>query len=220
MVGIVADEMRYWAHLQFDPSDEESPLGFYYEWAKAKVDGIKKVGGPETARRIDESMNYIDPDRDEWDAKHPDIWKYTEIMNNYNFRLGSITIAQNHAEAGGKGKTYMYVFGKGYAEGANKGEDYMKACHACELTYAFNNLVYKDGAPFDSVLTKRFSNIFVNFARTGNPSIEGLDIPEYDKTDRSTVIVGRNAEIYVEKNPLPKETELLLPTYYDFFLKK
>lgn len=96
----------------------------------------------------------------------------------------------------------------------------MKACHACELTYAFNNLVYKDGAPFDSVLTKRFSNIFVNFARTGNPSIEGLDIPQYDKTDRSTLIVGRDAEIYVEKNPLPKETELLLPTYHEFFLKK
>lgn len=220
MVGIVADEMRYWAHLQFDPSDEESPLGFYYEWAKAKVDGIKKVGGPETARRIDESMNYIDPDSDEWDAKHPGIWKYTQIMNNYNFRLGSITMAENHSEAGGKGKTYMYVFGKGYEKSATPGENYLKACHACELTYAFNNLTYKKGAPYDPVLTKRFSNILVNFARTGNPSIEGLDIPEYDKTDRSTIIIGRNSEIYIEKNPLPKETELLLPTYYDFFLKK
>ncbi len=220
MVGIVADEMRYWAHLQFDPSDEESPLGFYYEWAKAKVDGIKKVGGPETARRIDESMNYIDPDSDEWDAKHPGIWKYTQIMNNYNFRLGSITMAENHSEAGGKGKTYMYVFGKGYEKSATPGENYLKACHACELTYAFNNLTYKKGAPYDPVLTKRFSNILVNFARTGNPSIEGLDIPEYDKTDRSTIIIGRNSEIYIEKDPLPKETELLLPTYYDFFLKK
>lgn len=220
MVGIVADEIRYWAHLQFDPTDEESPLGFYYEWAKAKVNGIKKIGGEETARCIDECMQYIDPDSDEWDAKHPGIWKYTEIMNNYNFRLGSITMAENHSEAGGKGKTYMYVFGKGYEKGSTHGEDYMKACHACELTYAFNNLVYEDGAPFDPVLTKRFSNIFVNFARTGNPSIEGLDIPEYDKTDRSTLIVGRDSEIYVEKNPLPKETELLLPTYYDFFLKK
>lgn len=76
------------------------------------------------------------------------------------------------------------------------------------------------GAPYDPVLTKRFSNILVNFARTGNPSIEGLDIPEYGKNDRSTIIVGRDSQIYVEKNPLAKETELLLPTYYDFFLKK
>lgn len=220
MIGIVADEMRYWAHLQFDPSDQDSPLANYYEWAKGKVDAYKKIGGPETARRIDESMQFIDPDSDEWDLKHPDIWKYTQIMNNYSFRLGSITVAENHSEASGKGKTYMYVFGRGYEKGAIPGEDYMKACHACELTYAFNNLTYEDGAPFDSVLTKRFSNILVNFARTGDPSIEGLDIPEYDRTDRSTLIVGRDSKIFIEKNPLSKETELLLPTFYDYFLKR
>ena len=144
----------------------------------------------------------------------------TEILNNYNFRLGSITMAQNHSEAGGNGKTYMYVFGKGFEKGSNPGEDYMKACHSCELTYAFNNSAYEDGAPYDPVLTKRFSNIFVNFARTGDPSIEGIDIPEYEETERSTIIVGRDSQISVETNPLAKETELLLPTYYDFFLKK
>ena len=220
MIGIVADEIRYWAHLQYDPSDEVSPLAFYYDWARAKVDGIKKVGGPETARRIDESLNYIDPDSDEWDERHPGIWKYTEILNNYNFRLGSITIAQNHSEAGGTGNTYMYVFGKGFDKEAFPDEAYLKACHACELTYAFNNLAYEAGAPYDPVLTKRFSNILVNFARTGNPSIEGLDVPQYEKENRSTIIIGSDSRIYVEQNPRSKETELLLPTYYDFFLKK
>ena len=220
MIGTVADEIRYWAHLQYDPTDEAGPLAFYYEWAKAKVGRIKKIGGPETARRIDESLNIIDPDSDEWDAKHPEIWKYTQILTEYNFRLGSITIAQNHSEAGGKGKTYMYIFGKGLEKGAMPGEDYVKAGHACELTYAFNNAGYEKGGPYDSALAKRFSNIFVNFARTGNPSIEGLDIPEYEKNDRSTIIVGRDSLIYVEKNPLAKETELLLPTYYNFFLQR
>lgn len=220
MIGIVADEMRYWAHLQYDPSNQDSPLAYYYDWVKGKIKQFKEVGGTEMAHRMDECMQYIDSDSDEWEEKHPDIWKYTELMNNYFFRLGSITVAENHSEAGGSGKTYMYVFGKGYEKGAYPGEDYLKACHACELTYAFNNMSVENGAPYDPVLTKRFSNILVNFARTGNPSIEGLDIPEYDKTDRSTVIVGRDSKIYVEKNPLSKETELLLPTYYSFFLKK
>lgn len=220
LIGIVADELRYWAHLQYDPADKVSPLAFYYDWVREKIDGIKKVGGPETARRIDESMLHLDPDSDEWDEKHPGIWKYTQILNDYLFRLGSITVAQNHSEAGGKGKTYMYVFGKGYEKNAFPGEDYLKACHACELTYAFNNLAYTDGSPFDPVLTKRFSNILVNFARGGNPGIEGLDIPEYEKTNRSTIIIDRDSEIYVENNPLAMETELLLPTYHDFFLKK
>ncbi|MDO5321616.1 MAG: carboxylesterase family protein [Bacteroidia bacterium] len=221
MIGIVADELRYWAHLQFDASNTtDGPLAGYYLWAQGKVDEIKQIGGKETARRIDECMKYIDPDSDEWDAKHPGIWKYTEIMNNYMFRLGSITIAQNHSEAGGSGRTYMYVFGKGYDKESFPEESYIKACHACELTYAFNNLAYKPGAPYDPVLTKRFSNILVNFARTGNPSIDGVDVPEYDKTDRSTIIIGRDSEIHVEQNPLAKETELLLPTFYDYFLKK
>lgn len=220
MIGIVADEIRYWAHLQYDPTDEASPLAFYYEWAKEKVDGIKKIGGPETARRIDESMQCIDPDSDEWDEKHPGIWKYTEILNNYNFRLGSITVAQNHSEAGGQGRTYMYVFGKGYDEKALPGQAYMKACHACELTYAFNNMAYESGGPYDPELTKRFSNMLVNFARTGDPSIEGVEVPQYEKSNRSTIMIGRDASIYVEQNPCAKETELLLPTYYDYFLKK
>ena len=50
--------------------------------------------------------------------------------------------------------------------------------------------------------------------------IEGPDVPEYGKTGRSTIVIGRDSEIYVENNPLSKETELLLPTYYDYFLKK
>ncbi|MBQ0080096.1 MAG: carboxylesterase family protein [Alistipes sp.] len=220
MIGMVADEIRYWAHLQYDSTNPVSPLASYYEWVKEKVNNIKKIGGTKTALRIDQSLESIDPDSDEWDAKHPGIWKYTEILNNYNFRLGSITIAQNHSEAKGKGKTYMYVFGKGYEKGAFPEEDFVKACHACELTYAFNNLVYQEGAPFDPILTKRFSNILVNFARTGNPSIEGLEIPEYEKTNRSTIIVDNNSNIYVEQNPNQKVTELLLPTYYDIFLKK
>ncbi len=220
MIGIVADEIRYWAHLQYDPNDKRSPLAGFYEWTQMRINNIKKISGPDTARRIEEALAYIDPDSDEWNKKHPGIWKYTEILNNFMFRMGSILLAQNHSEAKGKGRTYMYVFGKEYEKNAYPGEDYMKACHACELTYAFNNMTITDGAPFDPVLTKRFSNILVNFARTGNPSIENLEVPQYDKTNRNTLTIGRDSRIYVEKNPLRKITELLLPAYYDFFLKK
>lgn len=122
--------------------------------------------------------------------------------------------------AGGTGRTYMYYFKKGYDKGIYPGQDFMKACHSCEVTYAFNNLEYKNGGPFDPELTKKFSNIFVNFARTGNPSIEGLDVPQYEKTNRSTIVVDRDCSISVVDNPNPKQTELLLPSYYDFYLKK
>ena len=219
MIGTVADEIRYWAHLQYDETDPNGPLDHYYGWIKGDVDRIKAIGGDETAKKIDECLNCTDPDSDEWDAKHPGIWKYSEIVNQYLFRLGSILACQNHADAGGSGRTYMYCFKKGFEKGAFPGQEYMKACHACEVTYTFNNLEYQTGAPFDPVLAKRFSNIIVNFARTGNPSIEGLEIPQYEKTDRSTIVVDPDCTIRVEKNPYAKQTELLLPTYQDYYLK-
>lgn len=45
-------------------------------------------------------------------------------------------------------------------------------------------------------------------APVGNPSIEGLDVPEYEKS------------INIEQNPTAKQTELLLPSYHDFYLKR
>ena len=114
----------------------------------------------------------------------------------------------------------MYYFKKGFDKGIFPGQDFMKACHSCEVTYAFNNLEYETGAPYDPVLTKRFSNIFVNFARTGNPSIEGLEVPQYEKTNRSTIVVERDCSIDIEQNPNARLADLLLPTYYDFYLKK
>lgn len=57
-------------------------------------------------------------------------------------------------------------------------------------------------------------------APVGNPSIEGLDVPEYEKTCRSTIVIERDCSINIEQNPTAKQTELLLPSYHDFYLKR
>lgn len=220
MVGTVADELRYWAHLQFDPEDTEAgPLGNYYTWIRRMANRPKSIC-PEEAAVVDRALEITDPDRDEMDARYPDIWRYTDVANDFTFRLGSVMIADNHVAAGGTGRTYMYYFGKGYSEKAYPDQPWMKACHACELTYAFNNLGYEDGAPYDPVLTRQFSNAFVNFARTGNPGIEDCEWPEYDLQSRKTFMVGRDAGLSVEDYPFKERTELLMPLFYKSFLKR
>lgn len=140
MIGTVADELRYWAHLQYEPENQEvGPIGNYYQWIQDRVGDVKTIV-PEEADKIDRAVADSDPDSDEMDARYPGIWKYTTVANDFFFRIGSVLIADNHVAAGGTGRTYMYYFGKGYPEGTYPGQPWMKACHGCELTYIFNNL--------------------------------------------------------------------------------
>lgn len=220
MIGTVADELRYWAHLQYEPENQEAgPLGNYYQWIQDRVGEVKAIV-PEDAEKIDRAVAASDPDSDGMDARYPGIWKYTTVANDFVFRLGSVLIADNHAAAGGTGRTYMYYFGKGYPEGTYPGQPWMKACHACELTYVFNNLEYEDGGPFDPVLTRQISNAFVNFARTGNPGIEDCGWPEYDLQTRKTFMVGPDGGLSVEDYPFGERTELILPAFYKSFLRR
>lgn len=227
MVGTVADELRYHAHLQFNPEDrEEGPLGNYYEWIQARMEKAKSIltvtGCPEGADAIDECFEGLDCNYDlidkEWDGLYPDIWNYTEISNEYTFRMPAITMAQNHTEAGGK--SYMYYFAKGLDADAEPEQNFLKACHACEVTYAFNNSVTTEWGHHDPDLTLKFSNAFVNFARTGNPSIPGAVCPQYDAKNRSTLYMDRDGNVSVVNNPLGRQTELLLPTYKQYFLNR
>ena len=48
---------------------------------------------------------------------------------------------------------------------------------------------------------------WVNFAKTGDPSIEGADWPQYNGDTRQTMIIGE--EWKVEKDPLSKQRELI-----------
>lgn len=84
-------------HLQYDETDENGPLDHYYGWIQWNVSKFKEMGGKENADKIDECMEYIDPDSDQWDAKHPGIWKYSQIVNNYCFLVSTIFISTGNS---------------------------------------------------------------------------------------------------------------------------
>ena len=119
------------------------------------------------------------------------------------FRLPAVRQAESHAKNGGK--VYMYYWTQPSTI-RNYG-----ACHAVELAYVFQNPkeAIFTGTPADPGLTKTVGDMWANFARTGDPSVPGLDWPAYDEKNRSTAVINLSPEI--KSDPLKEHRKQLSP---------
>ena len=130
--------------------------------------------------------------------------RITEFYNEIMFRLPAILQAEYHAN--NNGNIYMY-----YWKEESKIPLY-KACHAVELAYVFYNIedtVYT-GEKADESLARAVSTMWVNFAKTGNPSLDDIEWKKYDSESRSTIIFKAN-NIKMEYDPLRFQREQLSP---------
>lgn len=216
IIGTTADESKYWTYL-FTYMGENGVQLFCDRMLTAKEDEARQILGKDGGV-VDKFIETVVCDQDEISAQYPKIWERTELLTEMSFLLPSLIMAQNHEAAGGKGRTYMYYFAKGFAP--ESGLEWTGACHACELTYAFNNLVYETGAPFDPVLTKQFSTAFTNYARTGNPSQEGIEWGTYQPEGINTMVIGRDGSMSMQPTPRKAQADMLLPYYLRFYFRK
>ena len=132
------------------------------------------------------------------------ISRITEFYNEMMFRLPAIYQAEGHSS--NYGNIYMY-----YWKEESKIPLY-KACHAVELAYVFYNIddtIYT-GEPADEELARTVSNMWVQFAKTGDPSIEGVSWSKYDVNNRKTIIF-KKGDVKEEGDILSKQRELLFP---------
>ena len=130
-------------------------------------------------------------------------WPRTEFYNEVMFRIPAI--CQAEAQAANGHPAYMYYWTKPSSL-RNRG-----ACHAVELAYVFNNLdetIYT-GEPADSALASEVGQMWVNFARTGNPSTARHAWPAYECPARTTMFLG--SDIHCEDDPLPKQRRTMMP---------
>ena len=129
------------------------------------------------------------------------MWRISEFYNEVLFRLPAVKQAEEHKKNGGK--TYMYY----WTEPSKK--KYRKACHAVELAYVFDNLdetIYT-GERGDEELAHSVQNMWANFARCGNPSIEDIEWKEYSLGDKETMVLCK--DYHMENNILKKQKEVL-----------
>lgn len=135
--------------------------------------------------------------------KGHEIWRMAEFYNEMMFRLPAIRQAESHARNGGK--VYMYYWIQ------PSSIRFRGACHAVELSYVFQNpqeMIFT-GEPADPSLTKAVGDMWANFARTGDPSVPGLDWTTYNEKQRSTAIISRSP--HIKSDPLKAQRELLSP---------
>lgn len=135
--------------------------------------------------------------------KGHEMWKMAEFYDEVMFRLPAIRQAEYHAFNGGR--AYMYYWTEPSAIA------FRGACHAVELAYVFGNTdktIYT-GEPADQALSDTVMKMWTNFARTGDPSVEGIAWERYDLSDRRTMVLSKKPA--VEKDVLSNQRKLLMP---------
>lgn len=188
IMGTNANELLYWIGELGGLFNYSAgmPIKYKADIAKISKDDMQKV---KTFMRV---------------AKGNKVARITEFYNEIMFRLPAIYQAEGHSSNGGN--IYMY-----YWKEESKIPLY-KACHAVELAYVFYNLdetIYT-GERADEGLAKAVSTMWVNFAKTGNPSLEDIKLSKYDKKKRSTIIFEKD-KIREEKEVLEEQRDLLSP---------
>jgi len=103
------------------------------------------------------------------------------------WRYQHIDFADKFANAGGD--CYMYL----WKVPSTRDNMYKSAVHAIELAYVFNNLeddIY--AGEVDETTAQRAQESWTNYAKTGDPSIEGVEWKKYDSTDRYTMVIEKD----------------------------
>lgn len=115
--------------------------------------------------------------------------------------------ALQHSKNGGKG--FTYTFNIPYDKKYNDFE--LGAAHAVDCYYLFGNFDghASNGTKEEVDASIKFQKMIANFCKTGNPSIEGNEWPEYDTEKRKKMIIGLNSFEVVE-NPEKERVDAVL----------
>ena len=131
------------------------------------------------------------------------IWRISDFYTEMMFRLPAIFQVEENAANGGRSFLYYWDI--------PSETPFYQACHAVELSYVFGNpeeTIYT-GTPADQQISSLVQQMWVNFAKYGDPSLESLEWPVYEKKERKTMIISKQS--HVEADPKSRSRRLLWP---------
>ena len=194
LLGTNKDEYRYWLE---DLGGTEP----YLAHEKELFEYHTSLFSEQDKKKVNEFMENL-PDKEE-------IWKLTEFLNEYIFRIRTIAQAEKISKRGGNVFVYFWTFPSEKPQ--------FGACHAVELSSIFNNLkngIYT-GGKVNETLAKTAQLMWINFAKNGNPSTTSIKWNKFNLNDRKTMFLGE--EIKEENDNYPERNEKLIPiAKYDF----
>ena len=191
IIGSNADEMRYWII-------DVGGVFNYRMMSRYLLKNVKDLVDEQDRTRLKSFL------RLQWKKGICGrTWRITELFNDLLFRMPAVCQAQSHASHGNR--TYMYYWT--YPSAIKP----LKACHAVELSYVFNNLdetIYT-GEKADEKLAATVQNMWANFAKTGDPSVKEAVWEPYSESQRNTMVLGE--KVYTEKDFKVQENNFLEP---------
>ena len=125
------------------------------------------------------------------------------------WRYEILDFADRFADAGGDIRVYLWKVP------STRDDMYKSAVHASELAYVFNNLednIY--AGEVDPGIAAKVQESWVNFVRTGNPSVKGARWKRYNTDSRDTMVIGK-FEWKCVSDPSKDARELLKKAYGD-----
>jgi para-nitrobenzyl esterase len=191
LIGTNADEVNYWI----------IELGYYLIFKigmKILLENIIKF-------RIEKNNQNIFENYKKVQKENPTENFLTDLF----FRVPAMKIADIHTKNNGNAYIYYWTYPSSIPN--------FGACHAVELSYIFNNLQethYIGDKNINYELAKISQEMWVNFAKNGNPSTKEYKWDKYNCKDNNCMILGK--EIGMKNNLFKKRDEIIEPLVYKY----
>jgi len=125
------------------------------------------------------------------DVKGDAFQPFASLLSQSWFNVPIIRLSEEQTKAGGKAFTYYFT--------PESPDPIMKCGHAIELAVVFNHpeMTEDTGRAFDETFCKTIRKMWVQFAKTGNPSLtadqspdgKAKDWPLYDQKDKQVMVL-------------------------------
>ena len=192
LIGTNADELNFWIISM-------GSLEVFSDFVSKTYEAVTGIM-PEDGKTSSDIFvnNYLDSleSQDEYSV----MWGKSEYLNELLFRGPLLKAADIHSGNSSGGKTFMYY----WAYPAQGILPYLKACHDAEVPYVLGNAHllapdpynWAENGEYDSAMVAKIQSMWVNFAKTGDPSVPSLGIscPEYGETGQ-TILISSDGSI-------------------------
>ena len=210
IVGTNQDEWNYFE----EDSEGETPEEKFASWVEgmdAMYDDAYKGADDEGKEALEELIKY---EEDQVPAEYSEPAEVRSALAKSGFvtetwRYEILHFADKFADAGGDIHAYLWKVP------STLDQMYKSSVHAVELAYVFNNLdatIY--AGEVDPDTAARAQEAWINFAKAGDPSIEGAEWAAYDTKDRNTMVIEKDGW-KCESDPSKTPRELLTKAYGD-----
>lgn len=138
------------------------------------------------------------------------------MTNDLIFHAQAFAQSIKHGETEGSGKTYFYHCITDSHIDPKKYQGFkIGSCHAVEVSYVLNNIDWPEvsGPNQSPEFAETLQRMWINFAKTGDPSIPGIEWPEFNKNNWNVMILddGKKGGIRIDNTLLKDEMDLVLP---------